>query len=478
MDRLGLNLSRLFARIVPDPWVIAVLLSAATFVVCASFGSFPAEPTPPESWTDRAATLLSAWSSADGLWKLLAFSMQMCLVLVTGHALASSRPVAGVLAALAAMPRSGPAAAAMVGAVACLTGIVNWGFGLIAGAILARETGLAMRRRGIPAHYPLLVAAGYTGLFVWHGGFSGSAPLGMTTPASMARMLPPDTLGTLKTAGFAAGVPLDQTLLSPLNLVTTGLLLVLVPGTLFLLAPRRAAQCAPPPAALELHLIDPAPTPGAHPAPRKPAGAERLDHAPWVAWLLAVPLLVLFGRFVIQYGWRVLGLNEVSALMLALGLLLHGSLASYAKAAEEAGAGCVGIVLQFPLYAGIVAMLAVSGFVEQFSEWIASFATTATHAPLTYLAACVVGFLVPSGGAQWTVQGPIALDSGLALSVPPGTIIMAVAYGDQVANMVQPFWALPLLAITRVKAREIAGYCFVVMLVGAAWMGLTLWLFR
>jgi short-chain fatty acids transporter len=157
--------------------------------------------------------------------------------------------------------------------------------------------------------------------------------------------------------------------------------------------------------------------------------------------------------------------------MFALGLLLHGSARSYVRAVEDGAAGCAGIIVQFPIYGGIMAMMSASGLTRRFSEWMSAGATQETLPALTFVAATLVGLFVPSGGAQWSIQGPIALDSGLRLGVDPGAMVMAVGYGDELANMLQPFWALPLLAITGVKARDIVGYTAVVMLVAGLWMG-------
>jgi short-chain fatty acids transporter len=89
----------------------------------------------------------------------------------------------------------------------------------------------------------------------------------------------------------------------------------------------------------------------------------------------------------------------------------------------------------------------------------------------------VVGLFIPSGGAQWAVQGPVAIGSALQLGVAPSTIVMSIAYGDELANMVQPFWALPLLAVTGVKARDIIGYTILLMLLSTVWIGACLLLF-
>jgi len=171
--RLGSRISQVFERTAPDPFVLAVLLTLVAGLLAATLGDF-----------DGSAVfgVLDAWRG--GLWNLLTFGMQMCLILVTGHALASSRPVRGAIAALARLPRSGGQAVVLIALIAAATGLVNWGLGLIVGALLAREVGRSLSSRGVRAHYPLLAASGYAGLTVWHGGLSGSAPLTVTTQAS------------------------------------------------------------------------------------------------------------------------------------------------------------------------------------------------------------------------------------------------------------------------------------------------------
>ena len=459
--RLGAALSRFFAKTAPDPFVIAVALTLLTALLALVFGYDDAP-----SLGAKATALLDAWRGPDGLWKFLAFGMQMALILVTGHALAASAPVRALLTRLASIPRSPRAACALVGLTAALFGLVNWGLGLIVGALLAREVARALKARSIRVHGPLLAASGYMGLLVWHGGLSGSAPLKMTTKAEAADILPARMLDG---AGDPA-VPLSQTLFSPMNLVVALGLLVLIPITLALLNPARDDQITEMPAA-----DDPAPTPDDTPTER--SIPQRLDRSPIVVWALALALGAAFVRFGLDRGLTRLGPNEINIAMLALGLACHGSVRSYLKAAEDGARGCAGIILQFPLYAGIMGMAESAGLIESFATWLGSFATETTAPLLTFTSAAIVNLFVPSGGGQWGIQGPIALDAGAAVGVEPAKMIMSVAYGDQLTNMLQPFWALPLLAITKVRARDIVGYTCVVMLVAAAWMVLALLLF-
>lgn len=479
ISRLGLRICEVFRRTAPDPFVLAVLLTLLTAALAMLFGFEGVAAG------DRAGRLLDAWGGIDrrpdgaaaestrlGLWTLLGFGMQMCLVLVTGHALAASGPVRGLIARLASLPRSCAQAAALVSFAACFAAVINWGLGLIVGALLAREVGRSMARRGIAAHYPLLCAAGYTGLMVWHGGLSGSAPLSMTTRAGIEKVSP-----SMAAQLGERTVPLSETLFSPMNLVITLGLVLIVPCVCALLAPRRAEEMI---AAPETRQGSTEAERGAHGQDARATNAratslpEWLETSPVVVWVLAIALAAAVWRYISGAGIATISLNHVNAAMLALGLALHGSARSYIAAVEDAARGCGGIVVQFPLYAGIMAMMAASGLIARLSEWAAANSSAQTLPLLMFASGGAVNLFVPSGGGQWAVQGPIAVSAGVEAGVPVGKMVMSVAYGDQLTNMLQPFWALPLLAITGVKARDIVGYTAIVMVAGAAWIGLWL----
>ena len=352
-------------------------------------------------------------------------------------------------------------AAAMVGFVAILFGLLNWGLGLIVGALLARDVGRSLQARGIRAHYPLIAAAGYMGLLVWHGGFSGSAPLSMTTKTGAAKVLPAEVAAEVGT------IPLEQTILSPLNLVVSLGLLVLVPLMLLWLAPRDEESMQP---VTEFHPMEEAPY-----EPEPVTNLPQLLNRCWpVSWILAGVLLLGIWRFVDLNGFGSMGLNQIIMIMFALGLILHGSPVAYMHSVSGAARGCAGIMIQFPLYAGIMAIMVASGLMAQIAEWFVEIGTERTMPLLSFVSAGIVNIFVPSGGGQWAIQGPIALQSGFDAGVEPGRMIMAVAYGDQLTNMLQPFWALPLLAITGVKARDIVGYTALIMIGAGAWMALWL----
>ncbi|MEE2906806.1 MAG: TIGR00366 family protein, partial [Planctomycetota bacterium] len=227
--RLGLFLSRTIGRCMPDPLILALGLTILTAILAIIFGYSGTERTV------AATELLDDWWRG-GIWAFLKFSMQMALILVTGYALADSPIVRRILALIAERPRTPGQAAAVVGLVAAATGLVNWGLGLIVGALLARDVGRCMEAKGRPSHFPLLCAAGYVGLLVWHGGLSGSAALKTSTAAEAKGILGADLVTELSVNGFADGIPLSATTFSGMNLLVSGGLLIIIPLVLWLLA--------------------------------------------------------------------------------------------------------------------------------------------------------------------------------------------------------------------------------------------------
>ncbi|MFK7885120.1 MAG: short-chain fatty acid transporter [Phycisphaerales bacterium] len=464
--KLGQGLSRVFAKTAPDPFVLAVLLTVVTGVLAwwLGFGNLP-------EGISRVSAVIDSWRDPNtGMWRFLGFGMQMCLILVTGHALAESKPVAAIIRGLTAIPKTPAAAAALIAVVAMLFGLINWGLGLIVGALLARDVARALDARGVSTHAPVLAAAGYAGMLVWHGGLSGTAPIKMTSVAEASSVLPPETIAIL---GDSPAMSLGATVFSPMNLFVTGGLLLIVPAVLVMLTPKDGDNMSMP---AEEDLFE-EPTRAIRTLP------DLLERTPMVPWTLAALLIWAMLRFGTDgsesFGSRMLsvGPNEINMTMLALGLIAHGSIRSYIASAERGAKGCAGVILQFPLYAGIMGMLATSGLIGTFSDWMASNATQDTLPIFTFVSAGIVNLFVPSGGGQWAIQGPIALQAGQSLDVAPQKMIMAVAYGDQLTNMLQPFWALPLLAITGVRARDIVGYTAIMMLAAGAWMALGLLVF-
>ncbi len=446
LARTGERAARLARAVIPDPFVIAVLLLAVAF----AGGLLMGEAGPLQ--------LASAFSSGMMDPGLLAFGFQMALILATGGALAQASWVQRPLARLAEWPSTSGNAAAMVACVSMLLGLLNWGFGLLGGAFLARAVGESFARRGLPLNYPVVGASGYLGMLVWHGGLSASAPLKVASDGA-----------------FGPAIDVRFTLFSPQNLLVTGLVLVLV--TLFFRALGRAA------AALHPSLASAAgPAAGVEAGAgevsssrRTSGGVDRLERSPAVMAIFALPLGAALVWWVWTKGTAAVTLEWVILLFWLLGLLLHRSLRAYAHAFGAGAAGAGGILLQFPVYFGILAVLREAGALPLIAGGIASLATATegvfppsfSTAAATYFSSALLNIFVPSGGGQWALQSPIILETSGALGLERAPLVMAFAYGDQLTNMLQPFWALPLLSITRLRAGEVMGYTLLALVVAA-----------
>jgi short-chain fatty acids transporter len=440
--RFGDRAALLARRVIPDPFVIAVGLSALVLAIAAA----------------RTGTVDAFKAYTRGMFDggLLAFAFKMALILVTGHALAAAPVTRRLLGRLAALPRTTPAAAALVALTALLLGLLNWGLGLVAGAFAAREVGRAFHARGQPLNYPLIGAAGYLGLVVWHGGLSGSAPLKVADAGP-----------------FGDPLPISETVLGPMNLVVTGLVLTALP--LLFRALGRSGDVS-----LEPWEATLAQQPEASDAP---GPLDRIERSPLITAVLVVPVVVTLGAGLLEKGAAAINLDFVILAFFALGLLLHGRPLAYANAFGEGARGAAGILLQFPIYFGILAAAKASGVLVDIASAMNTVAASmgvdaGVSAPLmTFTTAAGINMLVPSGGGQWVLQQPIITAAVDALHVSRAEMVMAFAYGDQLTNMLQPFWALPLLSITGLKAREVMGYTILAMLAAIPCFALGLILF-
>ena len=479
LARLGLAARRGFGRFTPDPFVVA---AAMTLLVLVAGAVRLGDP----------AGALRLWSAPGGLWALLAFAGQMALMLTLGTALAAAPLVRRGLDRLARAAAGPRRLVALVALVSCTLALVNWSFGLVCGAMFARTAGDEARRRGWRVDYPLLCAAGYAGMMVWHGGLSGTAPLKATALADLREVLGPQL------AAAVGPIPLTQSLLGPLNLAVTGGLWLLAPLVFAAMTPPAGADpdarpapapedsaartpAAPDPAdslAPSVARTPAAPDPADSLAPsaaRTPEPApedsplDRVERSPAVAWALALPAAAALALLVRDQGGAAVDLNAINLGLWILALALHGRPDRFLRACEAGARASAGILLLFPLYGGIMGVMKGTGLAAALAGVVAA-ADPRALTTLTFLSAGALNLFVPSGGGQWAVQGPIALAAAVERGVPADATMLAIAYGDQWTNMLQPFWAVPLLAITGVRARDIIGYCALWMLLGGAWI--------
>ena len=432
---------KLVQRFLPDAFVFCIILTIVVFIAAMPVaGMNPIE-------------VANAWGS--GVWGLLAFSMQMALVLVLGSALANAPAIKKLIVKLAGVPKKPVGAVAFVTVISAICCFINWGFGLIIGALLAKE--VAKKIKGLD--YRLIIAAAYSGFVIWHAGISGSIPLGMT--ALNADGVVDNTAGAVTEI-----VPTSQTIFSAWNLIMVLAVVVVVAFV--------NAKMHPDPkdvVSIDPKLLEDAPDNTEVKARKDQTPAEKLENSMVLSYIVVVIGAIYLIYYFVNAGsiLNALSLNIVNLIFLILGIAFHKTPISYVRAITESAESAGGIILQFPFYAGIQGMMVTVGsngvsLASAISTAFVNISTPRTFPVLCYLAAGIVNFFVPSGGGQWAVQGPIMMPAGLELGVTPAVTAMGIAWGDAWTNMLQPFWALPALVIAGLGARDIMGYCAIVLI--------------
>ena len=438
---------KLVQRWMPEPFLFAIIL---TFI--AALLAMPiCRQTPVE--------VVANWGG--GVWGLLSFAMQMALVLVTGSALASAPALKKAIASLASLPKTPTGAIALVTIVSALACWLNWGFGLIVGVVFAKE--IARRLAGVD--YRLLIASAYSGFVVWHAGLSGSVPLKLATPG-------PD-LAAATNGAIVDPISISHTILNPYNIVMVVVVIVAITLVNALMHPKGEHVVCVEPALL---AEDPEPAKTVSKTP-----AEKMENSPILSWIIA---LLGLSYLVIKLFFKggSFDLGAVIMLFLFVGLLLHKTPLAYVHAFGKAATGAAGILLQFPFYAGIMGI--ITGVGESglclgtiISDACISISTPKTYPLLTFFCAAILNMFVPSGGGHWAIQAPIMFTAGAAMGVEPGLTGMAISWGDAWTNLIQPFWALPALAIAKLNAKDIMGFCLIDLLVSGLIIcsGLLIW---
>ena len=438
----GAGLSRITERWVPDSWVICMILtSLALGLAIGGAGAGVQEA-------------VLAWG--DGVWVLLGLAMQFTLAMVAAHACVASRPVFRALDALAGLPNpERPGQAVLLAAAFSLaTALLNWALCLVACALFVPF----VCRRNPRADVRVVIAGAYIGLgTVWHGGLSGSAPLILATPGNP--LLEPSSGAAVVTRLY----PVTETLFQPFNLVYLAVIGAVGLVTAVALHPRRDPVTFTPE---QLERILPRP-----PEPELPPStpADRLDHFRGWVWLAALLLAWPLGHAIATRGfgtsWTIDAYNVVC---LRLALLLHGRARPFLRACRQGLDAAWGIVVQFPFYAGIFGLMQNTGLGRWIGEIFAELATQRSYPLVVYLYSGLMNLFVPSAGSKWLIEAPYLLPAGEALDVSVVTVVLAYAYGDSTTNLIQPFFAIPILAVTRVRFGDVVGYTVLIALACAA----------
>ncbi|MFG6114760.1 short-chain fatty acid transporter [Halobacillus sp. MO56] len=430
---------RLVQRYLPDAFLFAIILTLVVFVLGIGItGSSPGD-------------MVQYWG--DGFWNLLAFAMQMSLIVVTGYILANTPVVKSLLSKLSRLANTPGKAIMLVTFVTAVACLINYGFGLVVGALLA----VHVAKRVPNVDYRLLMASAYGGFIVWHGGLSGSIPLTIATEDHFLV----DSIGS---------IPVTETLFSGLNIAIVLALLVSLP-LLNLWMLKTSGDLSKN--NLDFLENESAEEELAATAAADMTPAERLENSMILSMLIGILGLVFIIYHFVQNGLD-LNINIVNFIFLFLGIIFHKTPRRFLNTVTDGVKNAGGIIIQFPFYAGIMGMMVASGLSEEMSRWFVSISTEFTFPLFTFLSAGIVNFFVPSGGGQWAVQAPIMVPAAMELGVGTAKTAMAVAWGDAWTNMIQPFWALPLLAIAGLKVKDIMGFCVIILFWSAVPISLAL----
>lgn len=430
-------------RWVPDAFVFAL---AATFVVVAV-----------ASLRTPVLDVVVIWGG--GFWKLLEFTLQMALVIITGYVVATTRPVYRLIAALARVPKTPEAAVAFVALFAMLSAWLNWGFSLIFSAMLAKETA----RRVPHVDYRAIAASSFMGLgSVWAQGLSGSAALQMAT----ASLVPAEVRAIVSGGGQIPNgvIPLAKTIFLWQSLLSVVVEVAVVTTVLYLAAPRGARARTVASMGIDL---GPSPLDQGEPERRGVPG-EWLEHSTLLSVLFAVlasAYLWAYFRSSPEGVLYAVNLGTINLAFLTVGVALHGTPARLMRAVREATPGVWGILLQFPLYAGIAAVITQTHLNEEIARAFVGISTPRTYPATIALYSAVLGVFVPSGGSKWVIEAPYVMQAAHELKVHLGWMVAVYDLGEALANLVQPFWMLPILGLLQLKAKDVMGYTFLVFLV-------------
>jgi short-chain fatty acids transporter len=436
-------------RWIPDAYVFALAATAVVLVAATASGARPAE-------------VVRIWG--DGFWELLTFTLQMALIIITGYVVATTRPVYRAIARLAGVPRTARGAIATVAFFAMVSSWINWGFSLIFSAMLAKE--VARRVRGVD--YRALAASAFLGLgSIWAQGLSGSAALQMATRSALqegtrAVVAGKDAAGHELVPGGV--IPLSSTIFLWQSLASVAIEIAVVTLLVYRFAPAPARAKS----AADLGIdLGPSPLDAPHEDPKARRPGEALEHAPWLTLIFAAAALGYLGLYFAAAPSVVqaITLNAINLALLTLGAILHWTPARLMRAVREATPSVWGVILQFPLYAGMAAVITKTHLNARIAAFFVQVSTAKTFPAIIALYSTVLGVFVPSGGSKWVIEAPYVMAAAHDLKVHLGWMVAVYDLGEAIANLVQPFWMLPVLGLLGLRARDVMGYTFVVFVV-------------
>ena len=429
LDSLAQPFVKFVDKCYPDAFLFVIILTFITFLLSLGFTE------------SSSLEIVNAWG--NGLPKLFTFTAQICIIMITAHALAHTDPIERLLNKVGSLPSSANKAYALVAFVSGIASLFAWSFGLIVGGLIAKFVAIGCQKKSIKVHYPLIVASAYSGYVIWHMGYSSSAALFVAS----------ENHSLIQEIGI---IPVTDTIFSSFNISMAIVTLIAIT----LIAPMMK-----PKSSKKLIEVDTKKLFKRQPQDIKrfTSIAEVIENNRKISFLFGSVILFFILNTFYTKGFS-LDLNVVSWTFLCLGLLLSNSSIHYVKLINNAAITVGPIILQYPFYAGIMGIMADTGLINILANGIVQISSAETLPFFSFLSGGLVNMFIPSGGGQWAVQGPIMIEAAKVLNANPSFVVLGVAYGDQWTNMIQPFWTIPLLAIAGLHMRQIMGYTFVIFI--------------
>jgi len=441
--RAALRLTAWTERWIPDAFIFALLATGLVFIAALI-------------WTPSSPLqVVDAWG--NGFWDLIPFTLQMSLIIITGHVLATSAPMGRVIRAIAGWAQTPRGAVALVTFFALATSWFNWGFSLVFSAVLGRE----VARRVAGVDYRALAAASLLGIgSIWAQGLSGSAALQMATPGA----LQPQIRDIVAAGGILPGglIPFRHTIFLWQSIVSVLVEIVVVVVVMWLATPPASKAKTAAMLGIDLgksEIAEP-------PKPESIPPGAWLEHSPILNWLVVAMGVIFLWRYFSRAPepLNAITINILNLTFLIAGVLLHKTPARLMYAVQAATPAVWGVILQFPFYAGIAAIITATHLNERLANAFVSISTPGSFPAVVAIYSAVLGVFVPSGGSKWVIEAPYVMQAAHELKVHLGWVVASYDLGEALANLLQPFWMLPTLGIFGLRARDVMGYTFIVFL--------------
>ncbi len=410
-------------RIIPDSLVFCLILTFLVYVLALIF-------------TDRGPIQLCLdWF--NHAWDMLAFSMQMSMMVVVCAACAKSRPVNRAMGVLARTLHNPVVAIVVFMLWGYVASFINWAFCTLSCTVLAIE--LSRRNKGLS--FPILLVGGYcTSCLGQCLGPTASVYALLATEGNYMQ----ETLGGIFTQ--------DQTVYNPINLTIWTMLAILTILLIVFTRPPKdeimtiEAESVSNQEMAEWEKIDRS----------TPAGV--MNSSKIIMWLIGIAgLIAIVHEFATKGFMGALSLNFIIFFFLIVNCFLYPTPTAYVGAHKDCMHLATEVMIQFPFYAGIAGIMADSGLAAVIVAALVSIASAESLPVWSYISASIVNLFIPSQGGQFIVQGPLLVDAAQQLGADTMTVINAFVYGDEATNLLQPLYILPGLALVGVKLKDVWG---------------------